>query len=334
MKQTLFSLLTILLFVSALVAAPALPAFEWKTAEPSPIPRLEEAAMVVNGKLYLFGGFTTASTSARVDAYDIAKDSWSQLKDMPSPVNHLNAAVDGNTAWFAGGFKGNNPGKATEEVWKYDIAADAWSAGPPLPEARGAGALAVAGRELHFFGGFKADRNTNCADHWVLSLDAPREWKRAADLPDARGHLSTAVLNGKIYAFGGQHGHDPKPVDVDSCHVFDTATGQWSSIAKLPIRRSHFESSTIVYEGRIIIVGGRSNSSTPSRSAVNNITEYDPATDLWRELGSIPQNLAAPAAVIFGGHIIVSCGGLNGTGHPQSTTIIAPLVLDSLKRNP
>lgn len=291
--------------------------------------------MLVRGKFYLFGGFTTDSTSARVDVYDIAKDSWSRLKDMPTPVNHLNAAIDGDAAWFAGGFKGNNPGKATDEVWKYDIAADAWSAGPPLPEARGAGALAVTGRELHFFGGFKADRNTNCADHWVLSLDAPRAWKRAADLPDARGHLSTAVLHGRIYAFGGQHGHDPTPVDVDSCHVFDTATGQWSAIAKLPIKRSHFESSTIVHHGRIIIIiGGRSNSSTPPRSAVHDITEYEPVTDSWRELGSMPQNLAAPAATIFGDKIIVSCGGLNGTSHPQSTTIIAPLPPDLLKRNP
>jgi N-acetylneuraminic acid mutarotase len=141
-------------------------------------------------------------------------------------------------------------------------------------------------------------------------------------------------LNGKIYAFGGQHGHDPKPVDVDSCHVFDPATGQWSAIAKLPIKRSHFESSTIIHDGRIIIVGGRSNSSTPPRSAVNDVTEYDPATDSWRELGSIPQNLAAPAATIFGDKIIVSCGGLNGTSHPQSTTIVSSLPADLLKRKP
>jgi hypothetical protein len=66
---------------------------------------------------------------------------------------------------------------------------------------------------------------------------------------------------------------------------------------------------------------------------VVDLAEYDPATDSWRELGSLPRNLAAPPAAIIGDRIIVSCGARNGTSHPQSTTIIAPLPLDSFKRN-
>jgi len=98
---------------------------------------------------------------------------------------------------------------------------------------------------------------------------------------------------------------------------------QQVSSAKLPINRSHFEPSTIVHNGRIIIVGGRSNSSTPSRNAVNNITEYEPKTDTWRELGALPRKLAAPVAAIIGDQILVSCGGLDGTSNPQTTTVIA-----------
>jgi N-acetylneuraminic acid mutarotase len=60
---------------------------------------------------------------------------------------------------------------------------------------------------------------------------------------------------------GGDHGHDITQIDVNSCHRFDPATKKWSKIASLPEGRSHFESSTIVYKGRIVIVGGRCNSS-------------------------------------------------------------------------
>lgn len=323
------SAFTLLLFLQAVAvqaqSQEASSNLAWRTVSPSPIPRLEAAAAKVRGKIYLFGGFTTSyEASKRVDLYDPVKDGWTRMKDMPSAVTHLNAAVDGNNIWFAGGFKGNNPGKATDEVWKYDLLTDAWTAGPPLPESRGGGALAIARHALHFFGGFKADRNTDCADHWVLSLDDLEGWKRAADLPDARGHLGTVVIGTKIFALGGQHGHDPKPVDVNSCHVFDTMTGTWLGIAPLPINRSHFEPSAIVHNGRIIIVGGRSNSSTPPRGAVNNITEYDPKTDTWRELGALPQKLAAPVATMIGDQILVSCGGLDGTSNPQTATLIAP----------
>jgi len=71
-------------------------------------------------------------------------------------------------------------------------------------------------------------------------------------------------------------------VDVNSRQAFDTATGTWSTIAKLPIKGSHFEPSSIVHNGRILIVGGRSNSSLPPSGAVNNVTEYGPKTDSWR----------------------------------------------------
>ena len=192
---------------------PAWPALEWKKAAALPFARVESPAAVVDGKLYLFGGFTEdLEASNQVDVYDPASDSWTRKKDMPTRLTHLNPAIDGNTIWFAGGFKGKHPGPVTDEVWKYDIASDTWTAGPPLPERRAGGGLAVVERKLHYFGGYKADRDTNAGDHWSLSLEGGKDWQREADLPDPRGHVSAAVLDGKIYALGGDHGHD---IDAD-----------------------------------------------------------------------------------------------------------------------
>ena len=183
---------------------------------------------------------------------------------MPTRVTHFNPASDGASIWLAGGFKEKHPGPVTDEVWKYNIASDAWSPGPPLPEPRAGGGLAVLDHRLHYFGGYKVDRDTNAGDHWSLSLDGGQVWQREADLPDPRGHVSSAVLDGQIYALGGDHGHDITQIDVDSCHRFDLTTKSWRPIARLPDARSHFESSTIVYKGRILIVGGRCNSSRGS----------------------------------------------------------------------
>ena len=252
-------------------------------------------------------------------------DSWTRKKDMPTRLTHLNPAIDGNTIWFAGGFKGKHPGPVTAEVWKYDIASDTWTAGPPLPERRAGGGLAVVERKLHYFGGYKADRDTNAGDHWSLSLDGGKDWQREADLPDPRGHVSAAVLDGKIYALGGDHGHDITQIDVKSCHRFDPATKKWSEIASLPDGRSHFESSTIVYQGRILIVGGRCNSSQPPRNVVGDLLQYDPKANTWHVVGAMPEKLLAPAAAIISGRIVVTGGGLNNPRPLTATTRIAPL---------
>jgi N-acetylneuraminic acid mutarotase len=302
------------------------PTLEWKKATPSPFARVESPAAVVNGKLYLFGGFTKdLDASNHVDVYDPVSDSWTRKKNMPTGLTHLNPAIDGNTIWFAGGFKGKHPGPVTAEVWKYDIASDTWTAGPPLPERRAGGGLAVVDRKLHYFGGYKADRDTNAGDHWSLSLEGGKDWQREADLPDPRGHVSSAVLDGKIYALGGDHGHDRTQIDVKSCHRFDPATKTWSEIASPPDGRSHFESSTIVYQGRILIVGGRCNSSKPPRNVVGDLLQYDPKVNAWHVVGAMPEKLLAPAAAIISGRIVVTGGGLNNPRPLTATTWIAPL---------
>jgi len=303
------------------------PTLEWKETAPSPFARVESPAAVVNGKIYLFGGFTEdLEASNQLDVYDPVNDCWTRKKDMPTRLTHLNPAIDGNAIWFAGGFKGKHPGPVTAEVWKYDIALDTWSAGPPLPEPRAGGGLAVVERNLHYFGGYKSDRDTNAGDHWSLPLESEKEWQREDDLPDPRGHVSSAVLDGKIYALGGDHGHDITQIDVPSCHQFDPATRKWNAIANLPEGRSHFESSTIVYQDRILIVGGRCNSSQPPRNVVGDLLQYDPESDSWRVVGDMPEKLLAPTAVIISGRIVVTGGGLNNPRPLTATTRITTLL--------
>lgn len=311
---------------AAAIPLPAWPALAWKKAAPSPFARVESPAVVVAGRLYLFGGFTeTLQAANQVDVYDPASDAWTRLKDMPTRVTHLNPALDGATVWFAGGFKGKHPGPVTDEVWKYELASDTWTAGPALPEPRAGGGLAVVGRALHYFGGYKADRQTDAGEHWTLPLDGGKAWQREADLPDPRGHVSAAVLDGKLYALGGDHGHDKTQIDVSSCHRFDPGTKRWSAIASLPDGRSHFESSTIVHQGRIIVVGGRCNQTQPPRNVVGDILAYDPQADGWHVIGAMPEKLLAPAAAIVAGRLVVIGGGLNNPRPLTAATWIAPL---------
>jgi N-acetylneuraminic acid mutarotase len=304
----------------------AWPKLDWKKGADSPFARVESPTAVVDGKMYLFGGFTDdLGASNELDVYDPANDSWTRKKDMPTRLTHLNPAIDGKTIWFAGGFRGKHPGPASAEVWKYDVASDGWAAGPPLPERRASGGLAIVGRKLHYFGGYKADRDTNAGEHWSLSLDGGKEWRREADLPDPRGHVCAAVLDGKIYALGGDHGHDVTQVDVPSCHRYDPATNKWAEVASLPDGRSHFEGSTTIYKGRIVVVGGRCNNSKPPRGVVGDLLEYDPKSDAWAVVGEMPEKVLAPSAAIIAGRLVVIGGGLNNPRPLTAATWLADL---------
>jgi len=289
-------------------------------AEPSTVGRVESAAAVVGSNLYLFSGFLPRLKATRsVEAFDAGANRWRPVGEMPEGLTHANpAVVDDEVVWLAGGFKGDHPGPVTDEVWRYDAGSDKWSRGPSLPAPRGGGALVRLARRLHYIGGFAADRRTNSADHWVLELDGGTSWHRAAPLPEPRGQIGAAAVGGFIYVIGGQFGHDSSAVDVDLVHRYDPATDRWTKVASLPYPRSHFEPGTFGFNGRIVIVGGRSN--VQKRETVAEVTMYDPAADVWLALPPLPEALLAPAAAVFGGRLVVANGSILNSATPQTTT--------------
>lgn len=305
---------------------------DWRPVAPSPLPRFEGPAAVVDGRLFTFSGFFEVTpdhilhATQQVHAYDPSLDRWQRVADMPIAVTHLNAAVDGKFIWFAGGFLGDNPGPAVRSVWKYDVASDSWSEGPPLPEARGGGGLVRVGRALHYIGGhYAANKESAANDHWMLSLDSGTEWVRRAPLPVARGHVGIVALAEKVYVLGGTLAHHPQFVDTDLVHVYDSRKDQWHAAASLPSARSHFEPGTFTLKGRIYVVGGRDNESKRlAESEMADITVYDPSEDAWSELRSLPYPLRAPVAQVIGGSLIVTNGSTFMAEEPQTATLTVP----------
>ncbi|HEX8747520.1 MAG TPA: kelch repeat-containing protein, partial [Pyrinomonadaceae bacterium] len=294
----------------------------WTQVAPIPVARYESPATVAAGKVYVLGGFISDSLQAtsRVDVYDPGSNTWARGTDMPVPLTHHAVAVDDQAIWIAGGFQGDFPGTGISNVWKYDVATGVWSEGPPLPGVRAGGAMVCVGRELHFFGGTLNDRHTDSADHWVLNLDNPVGWVNSTPMTSGRVHHSAAVVNGKIYLIGGGHNHDSF-TDINTVEVYDPATGQWAARQSLSLARSHFEPGTFVVNERIIIAGGKGLSA----DQLSNVSEYNPATNTWRELTPLPGGLRAVVAQVVGNTIVTTGGGNNGGISPQTTTRTAIL---------
>jgi len=285
----------------------------WQPLAPMLGERFEHACALVDNIFYVFGGYGEGvKTSNHVQAFDLAKNKWRRLRDMPSAITHVNTVVDGRSVWIAGGFKDGYPGKAIDEVWKYDVDKNTFEAGPSLPGVRAGGGLALAGRSLHYFGGL-IDRDTDSEDHWVLDLDATGDgakWKSAAAMPAPRNQFATVAYQAKIYAIGGQFHHDSasgKPaLDQKRVDIYDTTADSWSSGPELPAPHSHAENSTFLHKGRIFVIGGRSVNRVEAAIWVFS------AEGKWSQFDKLPVPLIGPAARIIDGRLIVAGGAPRG----------------------
>lgn len=314
----------------------------WKPEANAPAARFEGVGRVVHGKLYTFGGYTSVvpfGVTNRASVYDPGTGKWTDMGAIPIPETHCGVAVDEarGRIVFLGGRRGVYPGTATSEVWQYDIAGNAWARLGPLPEPLSAGAAEIVNGQIHYVGGNRGqDRETDYELHYVLG-PGETAWHKAAPLPAPRDHVSAVTLGGKLYVFGGEIGHDAHHRQQMSAWAYDPATNAWTTLADMPIGKSHAESSTFVLNGRVVIAGGQ----VDNWLATGNIVEYDPASNTWAMLPPLPKPLEGVIVQPLGDRLYVTGGyvGTNSiasvgsyssnyfTGEPNSTTGVSPAVV-------
>jgi hypothetical protein len=303
----------------------------WKSAASAPQPRFEEAAAVVAGKIYAFGGFSDPQfhVNRSYVSYDPAANKWTTLGTMPAGMaeTHLGITADDRYIYFVGGFGGDldtskQPTQwISDSVWRYDTTNNTWQLIAKLPQARGAGGAKLVGRKLHYFGGNPTDRVTNVGEHYVYDLDSGA-WSTAASMPDPKDHFSTVLLNDKIYAIGGEHGHDQLHLQMPDVHAYDTVTNTWTRLADLPTAKSHTEGATFATDGKIVMAGGQLDNYQPT----SQVVAYDPAANAWATLPPLPAVRQGAIVQRIGYKVVVALGAVQ-TNQPQSGTWIGQLPL-------
>ena len=282
----------------------------WQEVAKAPLGVTEAQGTVVNGKLYVFGGYVSwspfcATTQAHV--YDPSRNIWSTLPNFPEPWTHAGVATDGKDIYIAGGYN-NSPNcnrneVATTAIWKFNVDAKTWSIVAHLPQARGAGGLVMSGRNLHFFGGTDTSR-TDKNEHWMLPLDGSTGWKSLAPLPNGRSHISYAVLNGKLYAIGGQYSYEKNAQTQTLVHTYTPELNRWEKVASLPLPLSHASSTTFVLDGRIIVLGGE----RAHVQDVDNVLAYEPTNNTWTNLTPLPAKRNAGVGGVIDGALFFTGG--------------------------
>jgi N-acetylneuraminic acid mutarotase len=297
----------------------------------------ERQAAVVNGRLYLFGGNPVTVNNVpgpppgAVWEYDAAGDRWTRKKDMPLPAHHVAVVDQGGRIYVFGGAVQRQAGQSNyipvNNAWEYDPGADTWKALAPMPSKRIAAVASAVGGKIYVMGG-----NGNYASredmplvgeqpHRVLDTNeeydpATNTWRTRQTMPTPRSHMSGGVVNGKIYLIGGRLASMSVATGstTDIVEEYDPATDRWGFLKlRMPTPRD----STVagVYQGRIYVAGGQ------SITAINNsvsraLEAYDPATNTWQTLATMPQarhgaggGMIGNRLHFVGGHITAAFSG-------------------------
>ncbi len=270
------------------VASACLPAAEpavtvgWTSIAPMVKPRQAGAAVVADGKIYAVGGIETGGS----------------------------ITVFGVTY----------PATTGARVEAYDPATNRWTEKAPLPypidlatrKAEGRQWLAAATYEgkIYTFGG--ANLNGEVRDTVDVYDAAKDAWTaHIAKLPEPTLGMSAVAFGDKIYLFGGSSSVDPLAPQAysDRTYEFDPATLRFTAKTPLPIPR--FKTQAMIYEGKILVLGGI------SAMAAANAQLYDPTTDSWSAIPSVSWERRFWAGDVIGDFVFLA-GGRDEHGKSSS----------------
>ncbi len=170
-----------------------------------PVPVVQMAGTVVNGKILLFGGVSVSGNqfalTRTVQMYDPATDTWTKITDGPAAASGMSAVAIGNTVYLIGG---NAGGSDFPNVYKgtfngTDITD--WAPTTDLPVATSGGAAGVLNGKIVYTGG----RNGQILSTRTFIYDpATRKWTSSFGLPMPSADVHNLVGDGTaLYLVSG-----------------------------------------------------------------------------------------------------------------------------------
>lgn len=268
--------------------------YRWTTAAPFPEHMEELYGLALEGKEYVIGGLGRGGIPpGLVYVYDPNTDQWTKKTSMPKPVHHQAQAIYKGKIYIFGGCKRHLFGDDTvDSSWVYDPATDTWTAIRPLPGRRCSARAQEVGGKIYVIGGFGPMENgkpgTRVTGANQVYDPEKNTWEDRSPMPTARNHIFSGVVDGKIYMIGGRLGSGgastASPTDV--VEEYDPAKDLWGNLrAPMPTARSGGGDAT--YQGKIYCAGGEYSNRQYS-AAFRALEAYDPATNTWTILPSMP----------------------------------------------
>jgi RNA polymerase sigma factor (sigma-70 family) len=267
---------------NALFMAPQAEGGTWANKVEMSHVRHLHSASVVDGKIYVFGGFDNASITPTVEEYDPILDKWTYKKNMPTlRYGHTATTVNGKIYIIGGS---NNFGASTiATVEEYNPKTDSWKEKADMPSSKYFHSAAVLHNKIYIIGG----KVTNGIASSSICVYDPLidQWEQKKDIPDEfQMDGSPAIADGNnIYILGGYNNKNWGY--IDKVLVYNTLKEEWVKKAEIPTKR-YVPTAAII--GRDIYVIGGVNVNANPFSCFSVVEKYNIDEDKWEAKTDMP----------------------------------------------
>ncbi len=248
----------------------------WADRKNMLIPAHHAAAVALDGKIYVFGGFVGRPGTKvwqpipSAAMYDPDADSWKELAPMPTARGSAQAVVVDGKIYVIGGAHANIPGKPmTEPLWVgvpqivvgtvevYDPASNSWQTRAPMPTGRNHFLAVAVDGKIYALNGRLGTPFVTMSDvtDLVESYDpATDTWTYKSRSPTRRGDVAGDVYNGKIYVTGGEYEEPAGKLTFWAFEAYDPKTNSWQVLPHMQIARHGFVANFI--DNEFHVAGG------------------------------------------------------------------------------
>jgi hypothetical protein len=136
-------------------------------------------------------------------------------------------------------------------------------------------------------------------------------WSAASPMPTERvaGQTATLLPGGKLLVVGGVKSAGAGTAAAD---LFDPVGAAWTTVAPMNVMRSS-HAATLLADGRVLVTGGSTVSSTAAKGYVNNTSAeiYDPVANTWTLTPPMSAARSHHTATLMGDGKVLVVGGEN-----------------------
>lgn len=278
-------------------------------------------AIVHGDYLYVVGG-KSASDAPIADVYvaqiqaDGSLSNWANTGQLPTPV-YLHAVVASDEhLYVVGGWDGS---RTRSEIWRAPLLANGGVGSfvqiGELPQALDLHSALIVQEHLYVFGGWTGTQPLNTVYFAPLEADGIGTWLTGPSLPLTLYRLAAASDGRHIYITGGFDNSVAQSAVYLTTVQADGSLAGWQAVNPLPVA-VYFQES-VVHDGRLLVLGGRTNT-TEYSNVYAALINSDGTLNSWRPEPDLPESINRFAAVKVtrnSSDYLYILGGLHGADY-------------------
>jgi N-acetylneuraminic acid mutarotase len=141
---------------------------------------------------------------------------------------------------------------------------------------------------------------------------AANTWTPTGAMSTPRSEHGLVVLqNGKVLAIGGFYQASDVEYYLETCEIYDPASGTWSATGPMAVDRTVF-SSTLLQNGKVLVAGGLNKNPSGADVYLAGTEVYDPASGTWATAPDLAQSRTAHTATLLPNGKVLVVGGASG----------------------